>query len=173
MSNFMSSIASDAMRFAFEVHAHQRRKYSNAPYVEHLAQVAGLVAHLALQNNDPEIVAVAWLHDCIEDQGVTLLQLEHTFSARVAQGVSWLSAVQIDASREERKATDRERLARAPDWVQSIKCADIVSNAATIEQCAPDFAKRYLVEKKMTLDVLTLADTHLRQLAYGYCLPRS
>lgn len=37
-------IAYEAMLFAREAHKTQRRKYTNNPYAEHLAEVAGIVA---------------------------------------------------------------------------------------------------------------------------------
>ena len=67
------SLAFVAMQFAREVHAHQRRKYTNAPYTEHLAEVAGIVATV---NRDESAIAVAWLHDCVEDQNVTEARLK-------------------------------------------------------------------------------------------------
>ncbi|NLD69639.1 MAG: guanosine polyphosphate pyrophosphohydrolase, partial [Limnobacter sp.] len=37
-------LAFDAMMFARQVHSRQVRKYSGNPYVDHLAEVAGIVA---------------------------------------------------------------------------------------------------------------------------------
>lgn len=63
------SIAFDAMTFARAVHRDQRRKYTGNPYADHLAEVAGIVAAVG---GNADMIAVAWLHDSIEDQGVTL-----------------------------------------------------------------------------------------------------
>ena len=51
-------------------HVHQRRKgAAEEPYVNHLLEVASLVAE-ATDGKDPELVIAALLHDAIEDQEV-------------------------------------------------------------------------------------------------------
>jgi len=158
------NIAFEAMVFAREVHKDQRRKYSEAPYITHLAEVAGIVATV---DNSAESVAVAWLHDSREDQGVTGEEIEHRFGMRVAVGVALLSDFET-GNRAERKAASRERLASAPGWVQTIKCADLISNTSSIVQYDPDFAKVYLKEKAALLEVLTAADSRLLAMAWRH-----
>lgn len=150
-----------AMMFARKVHAEQRRKYTNNPYVDHLAEVAGIVATV---DSSPSTIATAWLHDCREDQGITGEEIEEKFGMRVAVGVHLLSDFEI-GNRAERKAASRERLASAPDWVQNIKCADLISNTSSIVMHDPKFAVVYLEEKRLLLDVLTKADVRLLELA--------
>jgi guanosine-3',5'-bis(diphosphate) 3'-pyrophosphohydrolase len=157
------SVAYEAMMFAREVHKAQRRKYTGHPYTDHLAEVAGIVATVA---EHPYSIAVAWLHDCIEDQGVTAPELARRFGLTVAAGVYALSDIE-SGNRAERKAASRERLARAHDWVQTIKVADLISNTASIVLHDPDFAKVYLEEKRLLLDVLTKADKRLVEIARG------
>lgn len=43
-TQIVSNLAFKAMAFAREVHAKQRRKYTNNPYADHLAEVAGIVS---------------------------------------------------------------------------------------------------------------------------------
>ncbi len=66
------TLAYEAMMFAREVHKDQRRKYTNNPYTDHLAEVTGIVSTVSRkQEIQPRrLIAVAWLHDCMEDQGV-------------------------------------------------------------------------------------------------------
>lgn len=150
-----------AMDFAREAHKDQKRKYTGNPYVDHLAEVAGIVATVSLA----EIaIATAWLHDCAEDQGITHMHLMERFGRRVADGVLFLSDLEI-GNRAERKAMSRARLAAAPGWVQNIKCADLISNTSSIVQHDPDFAVVYLEEKRLLLDVLTKADPRLLAIA--------
>ena len=155
------SLAYEAMMFAREVHKDQRRKYTGNPYTEHLAEVAGITATV---DSSAESIAVAWLHDCREDQGVTGEEIEHRFGMRVAVGVALLSDFE-QGNRSQRKAASRERLASAPDWIQTIKCADLISNTASIVQHDPKFAVTYLDEKRLLLEVLTKADRRLHELA--------
>ena len=57
---------SRAFRFAAERHVHQRRKGDAAePYLNHLAEVADLVAE-ATGGGDVDLIVAALLHDVIE-----------------------------------------------------------------------------------------------------------
>jgi len=156
------NIVFDAMMFAREVHKDQVRKYTSNPYVDHLAEVAGI---LGTVETNPIAIATAWLHDCVEDQGVTYEVLKEKFGVFVAAGVIWLSDIE-EGNRATRKAASRKRLNLAPAYVQTIKCADLISNTSSIVKHDPDFAKVYLEEKRLLLDALTFADPCLRQLAY-------
>lgn len=157
----MSLIAYEAMCFAREVHKNQRRKYTNAPYVIHLAEVAALTSAVI---PGQAFQAVAWLHDCIEDQGVTPDTLTEKFGRIVSEYVTLLSDLET-GNRAQRKAASRERLANAPAFVQTIKVADLISNTGSIVQHDPNFARVYMQEKQLLLDVLTKADARLVQIA--------
>lgn len=163
-----SRSGTSAMEFAFKVHADHRRKYTEAPYTDHLAQVAGITATIVFEpefDGDPRIaIDVAWLHDCIEDVGVTLDELEKRFGIATADGVRWLSDLET-GNRATRKRLSRERLSRAPAWVQSIKVADLISNTSSIVQHDPHFARVYLQEKRELLSVLTHASPRLLAIA--------
>ena len=156
------SIAYKAMQFAREAHKDQVRKYTGNPYVDHLAEVAGIVATVAMDTEHS--VAVAWLHDCIEDQGVSTETLREQFGDIVTSAVLKLSDLEI-GNRAERKAASRVRLAEAPAWVQTIKCADLISNTSSIVKHDPKFAVTYLEEKRLLLDVMTRADPRLVEIA--------
>ena len=160
----MERTAYQAMMFASEVHAAQRRKYTNNPYTDHLAEVAGIVATVAPPDFADMMVSVAWLHDCVEDQGVNVAALRAAFGGCVADGVRLLSDLE-KGNRAERKAMSRDRLANAPGWVQTIKCADLISNTSSIVMHDPKFAAVYLEEKRLLLARLTDADQRLLALA--------
>lgn len=157
-------IAFDAMMFAREVHKNQRRKYTNNPYTDHLAEVAGIVSTVVAGEFSQTVIATAWLHDCIEDQGVVPSELARRFGSHVQDGVLYLSDLEV-GNRAERKAAARKRLAMAPWWVQTIKVADLISNTSSIVQHDPKFAMVYLEEKRLLLDVLTNADPRLIEIA--------
>ena len=158
-------IAYEAMVFARHVHATQVRKYTGNPYADHLAEVAGIVATVDARQ---QVIATAWLHDCVEDQGVTLDEIEVRFGLTVALGVSGLSDVET-GNRAQRKTAARERLAQCADWIQNIKCADLISNTASIVKHDPKFAEVYLEEKRLLLAVLTKADSRLLEIARSQC----
>src|SRR5512143_171969 len=73
-----------AWRVAAERHVHQRRKgESQEPYVNHLAEVADLVAE-ATGGGDARLVAAAVLHDTIEDTDLSREELASQFGEDVA-----------------------------------------------------------------------------------------
>lgn len=162
------TLAYRAMEFAREVHKEQRRKYTGNPYVDHLAEVAGIAASVSYPSTDfvpvDAVLAVCWLHDCVEDQGISYEFLCNHFGVLIAGGVLLLSDLE-KGNRAERKQLARERLARAPGWVQTIKVADLISNTSSIVEHDPDFAVVYLKEKQQLLDVLTAADERLVAIA--------
>lgn len=172
----VESLAWLARSFAMKVHANQVRKYTDLPYTTHLAEVAGIVSSVLDHNalSPDTLIAVAWLHDAKEDQGVTDQQLWHVLHdqvdgrfgigtvERVVRGVSWLTSENSTKPRRERKHEGALRLGQAPHWVQTIKCADIFSNASSVAQLAPDFARIYLKEKEFELLCMEKAHSELR-----------
>lgn len=161
------SLSFDAMIFAREVHKDQKRKYTGQPYFDHLAEVAGIAMSVGWHGTlvHPDVVmAVCWLHDCVEDQNVRLIDLHERFGTTVAYGVLNLSDLE-EGNRATRKRLSCERLAKAPAWVQTIKLADLISNTSSIVQHDPDFAKVYLKEKQALLEVLTKGDKRLHNIA--------
>ncbi|MGV2866385.1 HD domain-containing protein [Achromobacter sp. AGC39] len=144
--------------FALDKHRTQARKYTGDPYASHLAEVAGIVATVA--GNPERDISVAWLHDVREDQGVGNAELEERFGLEIARGVALLSDFE-EGNRATRKALSRNRLSCAPGWVQTIKCADLISNTSSIALHDPKFAAVYLEEKRLLLEVLTRADPRL------------
>ena len=60
-----------------------RKGRGNEPYINHLAEVANLLA-IVTDGADAELVAAGWLHDTIEDTETTREGLAQTFSERVA-----------------------------------------------------------------------------------------
>ena len=155
------NIAYQAMLFAREVHKDQVRKYTGNAYTDHLGEVAGIVASV---EHTKEMIAVAWLHDCVEDQGVEIVTLVSEFGMEVAKGVLLLSDLE-QGNRATRKALSRERLSKAPGWVQTIKYADLISNTSSIIQHDAKFAQVYLEEKRLLLEVMDKGDPLLYSLA--------
>ena len=160
-----------AMVFARERHLLQVRKYTNDGYIIHLNEVAGLVASLAgtLESEDLQhMLALAYLHDCIEDQGVIHAELAEQFFLPVADDVLDLSDLEI-GNKKARQAASCARLAAASWRVQTVKCCDILSNTANMHKHDPTYALIYNQAKLDALAVLTKAVPALRELAIGQC----
>lgn len=153
-----------AMMFARDAHKMQIRKYTGNPYSDHLAEVAGIVATVAPPELMDTMISVAWLHDTVEDTGISGKAIYEEFGYDIAAGVMHLSDLET-GNRAERKALSRARLGSCAGWIQTIKCADLISNTSSIVKHDPKFAVTYLEEKRLLLDVLTRADPRLLGIA--------
>lgn len=158
----MSSLVTKAIYFAIAAHeaVKQKRKYTNEPYWKHPERVAGLVA---LNGGSDEQIAAAWLHDTVEDTGVTIETIETLFGEEVANLVSDLTDVSKpeDGNRATRKAIDCAHTALASSEAKTIKLADLIDNTACIIEHDVNFAKIYLKEKEIMMKVLTQGDPAL------------
>jgi (p)ppGpp synthase/HD superfamily hydrolase len=163
----MTDIVERARMFATAAHAAvgQLRKYTFEPYIVHPAEVAATVA--TVPGHTPEMIAAAWLHDTVEDTGVTLELVRAEFGDEVAELVGWLTDVSRPdhGNRAARKAVDRAHTAAAPAAAQTIKLADLIANTRSIVEHDAEFARVYLKEKQLLLEVLTKGDAGLRYMA--------
>lgn len=158
MTMTKQTLSEKARDFAKFVHRNQVRKYTGEPYFKHLQEVVDILKDADI--DDETALAVAYLHDTMEDQGITFDVLTVLFGEGVALGVEWLSDME-KGNRATRKALARERLARAPAVVQSIKVADLISNYPSIKEHDPAFFKVYREEVAALSVVLTKADVVL------------
>lgn len=163
----MDRVVMDAAIFATKAHAGQVRKYTGEPYVSHCFEVAGIVAPFADQN----MIAAAILHDVVEDTPTTIDGITRNFGADIASIVYWLTDISdpCDGNRAARKAIDRDHVAKAPVRAKTVKVADLISNSMSITHHDPGFAKVYLAEKRLLLDVMGDADPTLLRIAAEFC----
>jgi len=116
---------------AARAHAGQTRKGGRIPYVNHVIEVARLVAE---DGRAPPVVAAALLHDVVEDSDITLADLDAEFGEEIATLVGHLT----DAPewerlpRPERKRRQAAHAATAPAEAQAIKIADQTSNVRDV-----------------------------------------
>jgi len=126
----------NAAHFAAAKHSKQRRKGAAAePYVNHLLEVAELVAS-ALAEADTNLVIAALLHDTVEDVGVTKEELIETFSQDVANLVMEVTDDKSLPNRERK----RLQIVNAPHKsvrAQVIKLADKISNLRAVLASPP------------------------------------
>jgi (p)ppGpp synthase/HD superfamily hydrolase len=162
----------------FAEHAHrgvgQKRKYTDEPYIVHPVEVMGLiVAYANFSYQREAVLSAAILHDTVEDTNVTLQQIEEVFGPEVANYVDGLTdkfppgyeEQGVALNRRQRKEAEAGRLSVTCDVVQTIKCADLISNSRTIVQFDPDFARTYIREKRSILEGLSRADPTLWKVA--------
>lgn len=143
----------------FARHAHRNQVRTRAdgttePYAEHCARVASAVAVLC---DDPEVVAAAWLHDTIEDCGVTHRELGEAFGDETASLVVELTDEYGPApgwNRLIRKALEAKRLGGCSWRARLIKLCDVADNARDIEGLGGEFAEVWRAEKAVLVRML-------------------
>ena len=163
-------IVEKARIFATAAHAAvgQLRKYTFEPYIVHPLEVFQIVS--TVEGATEEMMAAALLHDVVEDTGVTIETIKQVFGEEVAELVGWLTDVSRpeQGNRATRKAIDRAHTAMAPAEAQTVKLADLISNSRSIMQHDPEFARTYLEEKRLLLEVMTKGDRVLHAEASKY-----
>lgn len=157
-----------AKDFATRYHASidHKRKYTDEPYIAHPAAVVELVRSAP---HTESMVCAAWLHDTVEDTPCTLDEIERVFGFEVATLVEMLTDVSKpgDGNRAVRKEIDRAHTAKASPQAKTIKLADLIDNTHSIVERDPAFAKVYLAEKALLLEVLREGDAALWEMAHG------
>ncbi len=164
--------------FAQEVHKDQKRK-SGEPYFVHLLNVAYELSRLKA---GPKTLAAGFLHDCMEDQGITKETLIAEFDEEIftlVEAVTKIGDIKFKDEKEYQAANHRKiLLAMAKDVrVVLIKLVDRLHNMRTLEFQKPEKQKKIATE---TLEVyapiahrLGIAEIEheLEDLAFYYLYP--
>ena len=120
-------LVSEAAEFAAHRHTGTPRKARpDEPYVNHLAEVADLLA-CATDGADAELVAAGWLHDTIEDTDTPREELAEKFGERVASLVAEVTD-DMNLSQRERRQKQIEDAPHKSPGAKLIKIADKISN---------------------------------------------
>ncbi len=169
-----------AYRFAAKSHAGQTR-VSGLPYLSHPLGVTMILAELRM---DSVSISSGFLHDTVEDCGVTIQQLKEGFGADVAlivDGVTKLGKIEFSRKEERQAETFRKMLlAMAKDIrVILVKLADRLHNMRTLESL-PE-AKQLRIAQE-TLDIyapianrlgIYWVKSELEDTAFGYLNPEA
>jgi (p)ppGpp synthase/HD superfamily hydrolase len=120
-----------AEAFAREKHAGQ--KYSGGDYfTDHVAPV---VTQVIRYSSDPTDLVAAYLHDVVEDCGVTIDQIQEEFSTRAAILVDGLSDPSASSRKERKQALyekyEAERGTSHGQSIALVKCCDRLVNHRT------------------------------------------
>ena len=104
-----------AKAWAYRQHAGQVDK-AGLPYVTHPEQVAGRM-------KTPEEQVVGWLHDTVEDTGLTLSEIEKEFGPETAAAVDAISR------RDGEEWDDYLRRAKQNEVARKVKISDLIDNS--------------------------------------------
>ncbi len=123
----------DALVYSTELHARQRRKGTDVPYIAHLLGVAAMVLE---DGGDEDEAVAALLHDAVEDQGgqPILAVIQERFGEGVATIV--LGCTDADTIPKPpwrwRKEQYIAHVRHAPPSVRRVSLADKLYNACAI-----------------------------------------
>ncbi len=128
-----------AYQYSEEKHNHQKRN-SGEPYFIHPLNVAYTLATLRV---GPKTLCAGLLHDCIEDCGITINDLENDFDQEIAtlvEAVSKIKNLKFDDEKEYLASNHRKIfIAMAKDIrVILIKLVDRLHNMRTLEYQEPE-----------------------------------
>ena len=163
----MQTLIERADAFAMRAHASigRLRRYTGMPQIAHAREVAQLVRDVG---GDDAMIAAALLHD-VRDEVLSISRVQillefGTDVDRLVDEITDMSEMR-DGNRARRKAIYREHLSRASARAQTIKLADIISDARSVVERDPDFAQVHLPELASFLRVLTRGDAGLYEQA--------
>jgi (p)ppGpp synthase/HD superfamily hydrolase len=144
-------LTQNAVAFAADKHAGQRRRADEAPFIMHPIEAASILERSHFP--DP-VVAAAVLHDVIEDTEVDRSELEERFGAEVADLVAAVSDDPSIEDEEEKKDELRERVRRAGGYAAAVYAADKISKAREL---------RILIARGANPDVIEVKQRRYRR----------
>jgi guanosine-3',5'-bis(diphosphate) 3'-pyrophosphohydrolase len=141
------ALLNKAYVYAMKKHGTQKRA-SGDPYFAHPLEVAAILTDLKV---DDATIAVALLHDTIEDTDATRAEIDQTFGAEIGEIVDGLTKIERLnlVSREEAQAENLRKLLLAISAdvrVLLVKLADRLHNMRTIGDLPPERRKRIATE---------------------------
>jgi (p)ppGpp synthase/HD superfamily hydrolase len=161
----MDDLILRAARFARDAHRGQRRKFGGGPYIDHPGRVAAQAT--LLDELAAEDVAAAWLHDVIEDCGVTAEDLRAAgFPDQTVDLVVELtnpSKRRKDLRRAGRKQLDRDHLRGVSRKAKRLKMLDRIDNLRESSVADDAFRSLYVAESLLLVDCLKDADPTLAE----------
>lgn len=149
--NADEALLNKAYVYAMQKHGTQKRA-SGDPYFAHPLEVAAILTNLKL---DDASIAVALLHDTIEDTDATRAEIDQLFGAEIGaivDGLTKIERLQL-VTREEAQAENLRKLLLAISAdvrVLLVKLADRLHNMRTLNFMAPEKQKRIATE---TMDI--------------------
>jgi len=119
----------NAIAFATRKHNGQKGKRPGQAYIDHVEAVVRLLQEHGEARAD--VLAAAYLHDCLEKTDTSLSELIRAFGEDVAELVYWLTDPE-GTEGAEKELLSAWLLSRAPIEAKLVKLADIIDNTSAI-----------------------------------------
>ena len=122
----MSELVQAAKLFANTCH-HRIEAHRNPVWQSPEVQLKSVAQLISSVSQNETMIAAAWLHDIVEDTGVTIGDLQRQFGAAVARIVGELTPVSLPGygDRTVRFAVDRQHFASTSAAAKTVKIADL------------------------------------------------
>ncbi|HBF30580.1 bifunctional (p)ppGpp synthetase/guanosine-3',5'-bis(diphosphate) 3'-pyrophosphohydrolase [Rhizobium sp.] len=133
------ALLNKAYVYAMQKHGQQKRA-SGDPYISHPLEVAAILTEMHL---DESTIAVALLHDTIEDTTATRAEIDELFGediGRLVEGLTKLKKLDLVSKKAKQAENLRKLLLAISDDVRVllVKLADRLHNMRTLEHMRPD-----------------------------------
>ena len=133
------ALLNKAYVYAMQKHGHQRRA-SGDPYFSHPLEVAAILTDMHL---DEATIAVALLHDTIEDTTATRQEIDELFGpemGKLVEGLTKLKKLDLVSRKAEQAENLRKLLLAISEDVRVllVKLADRLHNMRTLDHVPPD-----------------------------------
>ncbi len=145
------ALLNKAYVYAMQKHGHQRRA-SGDPYFSHPLEVAAILTDMHL---DESTVAVALLHDTIEDTTATRQEIDELFGpdmGKLVEGLTKLKKLDLVSRKAEQAENLRKLLLAISEDVRVllVKLADRLHNMRTLDH-VPDDKRLRIAEETMDI----------------------
>jgi guanosine-3',5'-bis(diphosphate) 3'-pyrophosphohydrolase len=137
--------------YAMQKHGHQRRA-SGDPYFSHPLEVAAILTDMHM---DEATIAVALLHDTIEDTSATRQEIDELFGAdlgKLVEGLTKLKKLDLVSKKAEQAENLRKLLLAISEDVRVllVKLADRLHNMRTLDH-VPEHKRLRIAEETMDI----------------------
>jgi len=137
-----------------EVHKNQVRKFDGSPYFVHPDAVANIVKEFKKSKHINELISAAYLHDSMEDCGISFDYLQTQFGYMVASIVAEVSNNIEMLKKYGKKYYMSNKVLTLSNYGLVIKLSDRLDNISDLNIVSQEFKDRYIDETEYLIQVL-------------------
>lgn len=143
-----------ARKLSEKAHKNQIRKFDGSPYIVHPESVAKIVIGNKKSKHMNELISVAYLHDVIEDSGISFDFLLKEFGYMVASIILEVTNEGSLIKKYGKKYYMSNKVLTLTNYGLVIKLCDRLDNVSDLRLADIDFKDRYVDETKFVIQVL-------------------
>jgi (p)ppGpp synthase/HD superfamily hydrolase len=143
-----------AKKLSERAHKNQIRKFDGSPYIVHPKSVVKIVINNKKSKNIKELISAAYLHDVIEDSGISFNFLLKEFGYMVASIILEVTNDKPLVKKYGKKHYMSNKVLTLTNYGLVIKLSDRLDNVSDLYLADIDFKDRYVDETKFVIQVL-------------------